>query len=578
MIKNTKKSKEIYDIKYNQKFLFLNCLKCNEIPYLSFNSQHPENINIKCDNCHNSSEIPLNIYLPKLKGDDLLKDKKCLNHANFLDKFCYTCHIQLCSKCEAYNQHSSHRIKTIKKNITFEDLEKVRKVLDAHKDYFKKYIFDFMNNYINKFPKNRHFDIISNLIKPYINDMKNFFLFCDCALLNYDIEYPYYYQQCNLKNFLKCLNDKPILCNLNEKKLERIFKYKNNNFVKKQNNELIIKDSFNLPNEKILNTLLIDEELIIIVFKDSLKLYNYKNKKYISTIYINVNDNNNSFDDLKLTKINRDIIAIILPISYYSSIIKICSIYPKNIILFEQKFDLNIVNINKIKNNLIGILLKDKIEIYKSSENFENISNMLKIEKELTLKFEKMANINISNIYDFIQMSTKEYIICLCKQKILVLKNNDYSIYKEIKIEEEYNNIYEINEDNFILGGRIIGILNIKSWYYNIIYNDNISSSKTSYLTGTFNKLEYSYFVLTYSNKLICRRKFINILQCHYEDVDDEVLNDERALCIFDFNPEKNTLNRLLIDTNFRIKNIGFNSKDEIIISNESKILTYYSP
>ena len=101
-----------------------------------------------------------------------------------------------------------------------------------------------------------------------------------------------------------------------------------------QNNQLIIKDSFYLPNEKILNTLLIDEELIIIVFKDSLKLYNYKNKKYISTIYINVNNNNNSFDDLKLTKINRDIIAIILPISYYSSIIKICSIYTKNIILF----------------------------------------------------------------------------------------------------------------------------------------------------------------------------------------------------------------------------------------------------
>ena len=289
-----------------------------------------------------------------------------------------------------------------------------------------------------------------------------------------------------------------------------------------------------------MNTLLIDKELIIIVFKDSLKLYNYKNKKYISTIDINANDNNNSFDDLKLTKINRDIIAIILPISYYSSIIKICSIYPKNIILFEQIFDSNIVNINKIKNNLIGILLKDKIEIYKSSENFENISNMIKTEKELTLKFEKMANINISNIYDFIQMSTKEYIICLCKEKILVLKNNDYSIYKEIKIEEEYNNIYEINEDNFILGGRIIGILNIKNWYYNIIYNDNISSSKTSYLTGTFNKLDYSYFVLTYSNKLVCRRKFINILQNHYEDIDDEVLNDERALCIFDFNPKKN--------------------------------------
>ena len=99
-----------------------------------------------------------------------------------------------------------------------------------------------------------------------------------------------------------------------------------------------------------------------------------------------------------------------------------------------------------------------------------------------------------------------------------------------------------------------------------------------SYLAGTFNTLEYSYFVLTYFNKLICRRKFINILKCHYEDVDDEVLNDERALCVFDFNPEKNTLNRVLIDRSFRIKNIGFNSKDEIIITNENNILICNSP
>ena len=55
-----------------------------------------------------------------------------------------------------------------------------------------------MNNYINKFPKDEHFDIINNLIKPYINNMKNFFLFCDCVLLNYDIEYPNHYQHCNI--------------------------------------------------------------------------------------------------------------------------------------------------------------------------------------------------------------------------------------------------------------------------------------------------------------------------------------------------------------------------------------------
>lgn len=116
-----------------------------------------------------------------------------------------------------------------------------------------------------------------------------------------------------MTNFLNYLNGESFLFNSKERKSEKILENKINSFLENKNNErkkLKIKDSLNLPNEKILNTLLIDEELIIIVFKDSLKLYNYKNKKYISTIDINVNDNNNSFDDLKLTKINRDIIAI----------------------------------------------------------------------------------------------------------------------------------------------------------------------------------------------------------------------------------------------------------------------------
>ena len=42
---------------------------------------------------------------------DLLKDKnKCITHNNFLDIFCYKCHIQFCSKCDENNKHISHKI------------------------------------------------------------------------------------------------------------------------------------------------------------------------------------------------------------------------------------------------------------------------------------------------------------------------------------------------------------------------------------------------------------------------------------------------------------------------------------
>ena len=52
-----KNSQKIYDITYNQKYLFLNCPKCRDIPYISFNKQHPEKINIKCDKCYKNISI-----------------------------------------------------------------------------------------------------------------------------------------------------------------------------------------------------------------------------------------------------------------------------------------------------------------------------------------------------------------------------------------------------------------------------------------------------------------------------------------------------------------------------------------
>ena len=69
------------------------------------------------------------------------------------------------------------------------------------------------------------------MLKPYIQEMKTFFHFCDCVLLNYDVEYPDYYQQFNFKNLLNILNEKTTLKDLKEPKLERLFKYKNNNFI-----------------------------------------------------------------------------------------------------------------------------------------------------------------------------------------------------------------------------------------------------------------------------------------------------------------------------------------------------------
>ena len=231
MFKKDKTKPENYDIIYESKFLYLNCPKCQNIPYLSFNSKNSELINIKCDKCHNSSEINLNDYLKGLSTKIESKTKKCENHKNFFDKYCYNCHIQFCSKCETSKIHESHKIKKIIKIFNSEKLKNAKELIEALKKYFKNYILSFKNEHITKFPKNKHYFIINDLLKPYIHNMKAFFHFCDCILLNYDIEYPDYYQQINLKNLLSVLNEKTILKDLKEPKLERLFKYNNNNFI-----------------------------------------------------------------------------------------------------------------------------------------------------------------------------------------------------------------------------------------------------------------------------------------------------------------------------------------------------------
>ena len=589
----TKKVQKPFDIRYNQKYLFLNCPKCHKIPYLSFNNLCPQNINIKCDKCQKDSNqpliIPLNNYLQTMKNIDLLKDKnKCFIHNTLLDKFCYKCHIQFCTKCEKNKKHLSHKTKIIEKIITKEKIEKGKKTLEYYKDYFKKYIFKFMDECINKFPKSKQYDIKNFLMKQYINDMSQFFHFYDCILLNYDIDYPNYYQQMNLHYFLKFLFEKVELNNLNEKKIERIFKYSNNNFINKKMNEednLIKFDELDLSD--VYNAILINEEFILLKFSDSIKLYNYKNKKYISTLDIKEKYLDNYFH------IYNGIIVI------YREKIQIFSLFENNykgMLLLEQEVDLDIKKIKRINNNSLGFMTYEKIEVYKSSDNFEDIPNLLKNNKSYTIKLDKVTSIEFSEeIYDFIQTSDKEYIICLFVNNCIIYKSKDFSIFKKIKIDQikekkyyfdhkpkiksfeeegKYKDIIHFNNGNYILGGRNIGIINSNDWSFKVLLDEKIKREDYGYYSQTKTDLIYSGFILTYSNKLICKRYFCKEYGCTFDGSIESSI--ENGLCIFDFNPEKNTLNKVSYDKSWSSEKMFINSNDEIIVFDWKNIVIYY--
>jgi len=606
MKSKTTNSQKSHEINFIQRYLFLNCPKCHEIPFLSFNNLYPQKINIKCDKCQKDPDqpiiIPLDNYLQTMKNIDLLKDKnKCITHNNFLDIFCYKCHIQFCSKCDENNKHISHKTKTIEKIFTKEKIEKGKKILEHYKDYLKKYIFEFMDKYINKFPKSRQYYIKNDLIKHYINDMIQFFHFYDCILLNYDIDYPNYYQQMNLNYFFKYLDDKAELTNLNEVKLERIFKYSNNNFINKKMHEvdnLIKGDSLDFSDSYIPDAIVINEEFILIEFEDNYKLYNYKNKKYISTLDIKENNLNN-YNDFLIYQIYKDIIVIKI-YKNGTSKIKILSLFENNfngLLLLDQEFNFTIKRIKEINNNLLGIIAHQRIEIYKSSENFDDIPNILKNNKLINIKLEKITSIEFSEeVYDFIQTSDKEYIICLYVNNCIIYKSKDFSIFKKIQIDQveeaevisinkpkiktfldegKFKNIIQSTNGNYIIGGRNIAIINSKDWSFKVLYDENIKRRTQGYYSGTENTLIYSDFVLTYFNKLICRRFFHEVYMTHFGE-DGGSSDYERSLCIFDFNPEKNTLNKISFDKSARIQKIFINSNNEVIIIDVNYIKICY--
>ena len=221
-------------------------------------------------------------------------------------------------------------------------------------------------------------------MESYVNSMKAFFLFCDNILLNYDPEFPDYYQQNNLNNFLKLLEKtSSSLIDLQKTKFESILIYSNNNFIKKNNNDVIINDLIDLSNyriSEISDALFLDDVFIILAFENiSLKIYNYQNKNYIKTIEKNFGEKYIKFNGIKLSQIWKNIFAVILNTSKLP-VIKLYSINANTLnFLFEIVSEINIIR--KINNNSLGIAFGKNLKIYSSVDNFEKMSQKNTISK-----------------------------------------------------------------------------------------------------------------------------------------------------------------------------------------------------
>ena len=540
-------NQELSEIKSIKDNLFLNCSKCKQTCYLTFNRRYPYNININCYNCQNNSEICLNDYIQNLSKCISPIEIKCNIHNNFLDKFCYKCHKQFCSQCDMNSHNTCYPIKPIFKIITKERLEEVQKIIKICKEDFEKYINIFMNQYLIKLSNDSHEFIIEGLILPYIQHIKSFFIFCDCAILNYNIDYPDFYQQMNLKVILSIFKKKIDLMSLNEAYTEFIFSYEDNNYFSKHRVNLSLSKTIDNNKSIILNTFFFNDEIMVINHYDGIRIN--KNGECISTL----SPHQKKVD---FYKINENAFTIFRK-NGEVSIMEIFSI-KYNEIIYSKYFNNFHCFFNLEDNNKFGIASSGLVEIYKLEEK--------NVQRESEKSIKKRSK-------DMIYIPKTKYIASLGMYDIDLYNKDDFALVKSINLNEKdiFNKFYKLNDGRILLGGYKIGYFDINNWNIITIRDDNIKA----FTSGSQTEIDYSDIVMTYFNRLICKKYFYRITGSTYEDAPNTVDSNETTVCVLDYDPEKNTTTLIENRKEKKPENICLNMENEILITSFGGVQIY---
>ena len=540
------------EIIYFQDNLFLNCPKCKGTAYLEFKRQNPYMIIINCFKCKYKNEMELDNYMNNLSILDSQLEVKCDKHNTHLDKFCYNCHQQFCSECNMNDHINCYQIKTIIKVISKERLEETKKNIEEFKKDFKEYINTYMNEYFIKEPEDSKQVILEGLIAPYIQKMIYFFHFCECVILNYNREYPDFYQQMNLKTILSIFKTKIDLFSL-KNNVEYLFNYEDNNYFTKHRAKLTFSETQNnvlLPLYD--NSFYFNKEIEII-------------SKYEGVI-INKNGNciykiNQRLKEVKFLKINDETFAIVQK-DNQNAVLSIFStkynevIFTKKYIIFRYMFNLD--------NNRFGIVSSNYIDI-----------NQLE-DKEVKKISEIKMNMPNYEYNDSILIPKTGFIATLYRKEIRLFNKDDFSFVKIISIAEAdtFKSFFIDNCGRIFLGGYKIGYFDINNWSVITIRDDNIRKFQ-GYLTGTQTEIDYSEIIVTYFNRLVCKRKFKQIQGSTYDDVPNYESANEDVVYTFEFDPENIILRLIECRKDIGVKSINLIENNRIRITSNDGVKIY---
>ena len=531
---------DISDIKNIKDNLFLNCPQCQSTCYLSFNKKYPYNIDINCNNCQNNTEVFLEDYLNNLY--DPLKVVKCEKHNTFLDKFCYKCHKQFCSQCDMDAHYNCYPIKHIMKVISKERLEQVKIKMEECKKDFENYINTFMDNYLPNQPNDTHQFIIESLVLPFIQNMKSFFRFCNYAILNYNVDFPDFYQQMNLKVILSIFNKKIELMELSHN-FEYIFNYQVNNYFSKHRVNLTLSETKGLNDVIVFDTFYLNNEIKVTNNNDKIRIY--KNGECIKTL-------DKQKYKVNFFKINEDCFAIVSKDEEFSSV-EIFSINVNDKIFYKafnksQRFH---GCFSLEDNERFGIGSVNIIEIYKVEG-----PNVQKVSEKSLQKY----------TLDMVAIPSNKCIAVLGKNlgesELDLYNKDDLTFVQNISLNSDFDKFYQSNNGIIFLGGYKIAYFDYNNSRVITIRDDGI----TAFTPSANTEINYSNIILTYFNRIICKKSFYQITGSTYEDCPNKISANEETVYVLDFDIEKKTSTLIENKKDIYPIDLYLSEKNEIVI------------
>ena len=166
-----------------------------------------------------------------------------------------------------------------------------------------------------------------------------------------------------------------------------------------------------------------------------------------------------------------------------------------------------------------------------------------------------------------------KYLALLSHEDIDLYNKDDLTFIQSIKLNEksQFNQFYKLNYGIIFLGGYKIGYFDINTYKVYILRDDGIKA----FTSGAETKIEYSNIVLTYFNRIICKKYFNQITGSTYEDAPNTLNANETTVCVLDFDPENNTSSLIENKKGIEPENICLNENNEILITNHMGVQIY---